>query len=386
MQAYSGYVEGYYGQLLDWPSRHRLLDRLNTGQMNTYFYAPKEDPCHRRYWRRPYGGAWRSAFQEFATHARQRDIHLIAGIAPGLDFDFSCLDTPSHDGNPDDFTILLEKARGFLADGAAVIGLLMDDIAADFALRCGSFDKEGVAHAQLCNRLGTALGAPIILVPRIYADSLISTEDTQSQTYLDDLVSGLADEHLVVYCGDDIVAWRFGGDVGGRLNPEKLIIWDNFYANDYCPRRLFLGPWRHRGAARNVLLNPTGMIETDLFLLDLMAASQHTSPTITASSAIWHDCITDAGIPAALFDVAAYFDAPYGFEPCFERPPSATALAALEELLWGWKSPLQREWYPALMGLKQDLTLASGAMPLLRIQKTQLGPLADSVAPLAAKP
>ena len=49
-----------------------------------------------------------------------------------------------------------------------------------------------------------------------------------------------------------------------------MIIWDNFYANDYCPRRLFLGPWRAVNLP-DVMLNPTGMIETDLLLLDLMS-------------------------------------------------------------------------------------------------------------------
>ena len=74
----------------------------------------------------------------------------------------------------------------------------------------------------------------------------------------------------MVYCGDDIVAVQPGNDRDGCLHPSKVIIWDNFYANDYCPRRLFLGPWRAVNLP-DVMLNPTGMIETDLLLLDLMS-------------------------------------------------------------------------------------------------------------------
>jgi hypothetical protein len=69
--------------------------------------------------------------------------------------------------------------------------------------------------------------------------------------------------------------------------------------------------------------------------------------------------------------VAYYFDAPYGFAPKFAPPPVEVALAAVDQLLWQWKSRLQREWYPVLMGLKQDLLIADQQMPDERIAKTQ---------------
>ena len=31
----SGYIEGYYGRLLDWPSRHELLKIMSNLGMNT---------------------------------------------------------------------------------------------------------------------------------------------------------------------------------------------------------------------------------------------------------------------------------------------------------------------------------------------------------------
>ena len=38
-----------------------------------------------------------------------------------------------------------------------------------------------------------------------------------------------------------------------------------------CPRRLFLGAYLGRHDDQDILLNPTGMIETDLLLLSQMA-------------------------------------------------------------------------------------------------------------------
>ena len=300
-----------------------------------------------------------------------------------MDFDFASLDASTDQKN--DFTILVAKARQFLANGASMIALLMDDIAADFEARSGSFTNEGRAHAALANRLGLAIDAAIIIVPRIYADSLITPDDTQSFTYLEQFVGHLDPQHQVVYCGDDIVAPRPFGDAGGHLDPASIIIWDNFYANDYCPRRLFLGPWRSADMP-HIMLNPTGMIETDLLLLGLVAGTRDQAGRGSEAGKIyWRELIQKAAVPDAFFDIAAYFDAPYGFAAEFPMPSAKTALAALEILLWRWKSPLQREWYPHLMGLKQDILLANGELPLERIGKTQMAPLARQLAGFAAK-
>jgi hypothetical protein len=277
------------------------------------------------------------------------------------------------------------KARQFLSNGTSMIALLMDDIAADFEARSGSFTNEGRAHAALANRLGSAIDAPIIVVPRIYADSLITPDDAQSLTYLEQFAGHLDQHHQVVYCGDDIVALRPFGDAGGHLDPASIIIWDNFYANDYCPRRLFLGPWRSADMP-HIMLNPTGMIETDLLLLELMAgARDQAGRGSDAGKAYWREVMQKSAVPDAFFDIAAYFDAPNGFAAEFEMPSAKTALAALDVLLWRWKSPLQREWYPHLMGLKQDILLSNGELSLERIEKTQMAPLAHQLRSFAAK-
>ena len=50
-----------------------------------------------------------------------------------------------------------------------------------------------------------------------------------------------------------------------------MVIWDNFYANDYCPTRLFLGDITgrdfFRGNPYGHVINGTGLINTDEFLI-----------------------------------------------------------------------------------------------------------------------
>ena len=48
--------------------------------------------CHRQFWRQTYDAAWRRAFKRFTGKAVTKDIQIIAGISPGLDFDFASSD------------------------------------------------------------------------------------------------------------------------------------------------------------------------------------------------------------------------------------------------------------------------------------------------------
>ena len=42
-----GYIEGYYGKLLSWKHRKKIINKMSKNNMNRYFYAPKEDIFHR---------------------------------------------------------------------------------------------------------------------------------------------------------------------------------------------------------------------------------------------------------------------------------------------------------------------------------------------------
>ncbi len=386
-QPIRGYLEGYYGRLLSWQERGRVLQALAHHGMNTYCYAPKEDACHRLAWRTSYPDAWRRDFGRFCAEASASGISVIAGVAPGLDIDFSSFP----DG--EDIDRLCGKARQLRQDGAHHVALLMDDIDANFSTRSGEFTSEGRAHAALANLLAQRLGEPVVTVPRVYANEIAD----DSPDYLRDFLTALEREHPVLYCGRHIVATRPCTDDWQPLagaTKHRVIIWDNLYANDYCPRRLFVGPWSGRDQATDLLLNPTGMIETDLLLLDLMATF---STAVSADSsgttqALWQQVMDRHEVPAVFACLAEFFAHPPLPGDKFQSPivdansktgtdperiiATAEQFEAIETCLWRWKTPLSREWYPHLMGLKHDLLLAAGELPEVRIHKTQSAPLA----------
>ena len=84
----NGYIEGYYGRLLTWEERYRIISRLNKNKMNFYFYAPKEDEKHRFNWKLKYDYKWTQNFITFCEIAKRNNIKVIIGISPGFTFNF----------------------------------------------------------------------------------------------------------------------------------------------------------------------------------------------------------------------------------------------------------------------------------------------------------
>ena len=348
----TGYIEGYYGRLLGFADRVRILARLQELRMNAYFYAPKDDPYHRLHWREDYPQDWLEDWRGFTDAAKTHGIRVIAGLAPGLDFSFDS-------SGESDLDILAGKL-GVLAGEAHIIPcLLLDDIPP----RAVDGADEGAAHGLIAHALAVRLGREVMVVPRVYADELA----LESPDYLRGFVD--AYEGTAFYCGGEIVSREINlascALVRAGFSFEGVVVWDNLYANDYCPRRLFVGAWAGRqnlGNCGGVMLNPTGMIETDLLLLGVMDAG---------ADLAGHGTVLRAhGVPPE-FEL---------IEHCFWHPPgcaNATAplsdtdkmLEALDVLLWRWKSPLAREWYPYLMGLRADLLILRGEADALRQAK-----------------
>lgn len=423
-----GYVEGYYGHLLSWQERITILHTLARAGFNTYLYAPKEDLNHRFEWRREYETQWRSEFRNFTKEAQQLGVQVIAGIAPGLDFNFqqltdnSCSSQTEASGQKGDLTILFEKSLQLMNDGATAIALLMDDIDENFPIHRGGFQSEGEAHASLANSMyehlldnnnacNAAPAPALYCVPRIYANELVVENDltmpahktdasnhkeahlvndskNEASAYLHDFTDTLNNGIAWIYCGRHVVSQqpdkKHCTEISATLR-HRIVIWDNFYANDYCPRRLFLGPWYGRENVVDVLINGTGLPHTDQLLLDIVAATDAQKNKSTENlQQRWKECVCAAGVPDDFFVLQPYFDRPVFSDSADALYPDETSdgidyersLAAIDTLLWQWKTPLAREWYPYLFGLKHDLMIATGNLPRLRVQKTQTKALA----------
>ena len=370
----TGYIEGYYGKLLSWDNRKLIVESLQKNNMNTYFYAPKEDENHRLNWRKKYNLKWRKCFRDFTKFSKTNNINVIAGIAPGLDFDFNKFNDKTQKNKSLDYTLLHNKAKQLLDDGATSISLLLDDIPEDFINKFGNKISEGTSHGILANMLSESLGRNIYLVPRIYADELIDGEPY----YLKDLASILNPKIKVLYCGKNVISKNLTNysTIKKVLNND-IIYWDNYYANDYCPRRFFIGPYIGRKKLNNVMVNPTGLIKTDLLILDIVANNLNDKVFTNK----WKKILENHGVPFVFHTIKQYLLKPdFGSNPLLHSFDVNTKhIEALDFLLWKWKGELSREWYPYLFSLKHDLQLKLNILTYERLIKTQTIPLSEYV-------
>ncbi|MGZ8423509.1 MAG: beta-N-acetylglucosaminidase domain-containing protein [Candidatus Binatia bacterium] len=114
-----GIVEGFFGPLWSMAHRRRLFAFGAARGMNTYLYAPKDDPYHRKFWRRPYPDAqWRELLRLIGA-AQRTQIDFVYGFHPGEGLYF---------GDDRAVRVLLRKAQRFYDAGVRTFTVLFDDI------------------------------------------------------------------------------------------------------------------------------------------------------------------------------------------------------------------------------------------------------------------
>lgn len=361
-----GYIEGYYWRLMSWEERTRVSEHIGRIGGNSYLYAPKEDPLHRREWRTSYGKKWLDQWKSFSKASSKAGVDAIPGLAPGLSFDYL---------DPKDYKALLKKFEVFRDAGSTVLALLMDDISPLLPEKSeGHFRSLGEAHAVLLLKLLNDLNqgtrkCRLWFCPTVYTDQFATVKVSKGgvkskvveDPYLVDLAAGIPKEIMVLWTGPSIISESLSA---GSIQPiaklfrGNLVIWDNLYANDYCPNKLFVGPYRGRQEAlwnwtRGVMLNPTGLPLTDMFLLTLLAAFRN---GISSKSA-WEEALRAFAVPEGFKKIARFLDNPFylASQQDLSRKSIEVDRKALYPLIWSWVSPLHREWAPFLFMLDADL-------------------------------
>ncbi len=242
--AYRGSIEGFYGT--PWTHRERLshLDFLGAHRMNTYVYAPKDDPYHRDRWREPYPADDLARLGALVERAAANHVTLVFSVSPGLSIRYD---------DPEDRAALLAKFDAVRALGCAAFAVALDDI---------EHGTPGATHARLVNEVrdwavANGVETPVQLVPTEY-------HGLEETPYKKDLRDQLAPDVHVWWTGHDVVPRTITVDEARRareLFGHPILVWDNYPVNDYIAGRVPLGPYdgRENGLSAHVagvLSNP----------------------------------------------------------------------------------------------------------------------------------
>ena len=234
-----GVVEGFYGS--HWTPEERLdiIRFMGEFGLQSYFYAPKDDPYHRSRWREPYAGEQLTIFEELLQVAERHQVTIYYAISPGLDMIYS---------SEEDYQALLSKMEAMIDLGITHVALFLDDVPETLNHEADRevFANLGEAHVHVINRLNADLserGTELAVCPTTYTDAWGDRE------YIRILGEGVPPEIPLFWTGVDVAIARITADEArnwGEKMQRKPLIWDNFPVNDFDSWRVFLGPLEGR--------------------------------------------------------------------------------------------------------------------------------------------
>jgi len=357
---YSGYIEGYFGRELTWKERSEIVNHLSDLKMNTYLLAPKEDPYHRVLWKEPYPDDEIIKIKALSEQGKHVGVNVIPSLAPGLSYDYLSLS---------DYEILLHKITHFLSLNINCIALLMDDISQALPENCqGHFSSLGEAHGRLLVRLlgDIRIIKPefkILFCPTIYTDQFVDGKAVDN-SYIKDLAKIIPKDIPLLWTGPQVVSETISFDNCGELFElfnGNVILWDNLYANDYCPFRVFYGAYQGRthevfSGIRGLLINPTGLFHTDKLLLSVVSDFLNTG---LSDDQTWDQIAAEFSFHPLLKKFRKLFWLPFtqpGKEE-FDLMQQVEAQLFYEDVIVKGQNPLRLEWYPYLYGLYLDMQM-----------------------------
>ncbi|KAI0989301.1 hypothetical protein GJ496_003634, partial [Pomphorhynchus laevis] len=253
----------FYGKPWTLSQRKELFQRLKLFDLNTYFYAPKDDRKHRSYWKELYDHDESNMLKDVIDSAHKCDIIFVYSISPGMDIVYS---------DKDDQSALDAKINQVVQLGCRNIAILFDDVLPELRLAdVKEFENLASAESFLVNQLQKNYQhVRFFLCPNEYC-SMMANPTVLKSEYLDTLGKSLRPEINIMWTGPQVVAKEITvahlSEVRTVLR-RKPVLWDNLHANDYDTRRIFVGPYLFRNPniishIAGILLNPNCEFEAN---------------------------------------------------------------------------------------------------------------------------
>ncbi|WP_341953241.1 protein O-GlcNAcase [Salinibacterium sp. TMP30] len=236
--AVRGVIEGFYGPPWSHAQRLNLIDFLATRGMNTFVYAPKDDPLVRQEWRSTYGGTELARLAELIARCAEHDMTFMYCLSPGLTIKYS---------SSDDLERLLAKYGAVRELGVSSFGLLLDDIPAQL-----QHPQDKTAFTDLVEAQQSLIGS---VFSHFSADLHLTVCPTQycgygTEEYISRLGTGIDPRIDLFWTGRAICSPTLDltdAAVFARSTGRPATYWDNYPVNDVAMgHELHIGPYQGR--------------------------------------------------------------------------------------------------------------------------------------------
>ncbi|MBO4362946.1 MAG: beta-N-acetylglucosaminidase domain-containing protein [Clostridia bacterium] len=225
--AIRGVIEGFYGTAWTHEFRLDLFRFMGKYKLNTYIYAPKDDPKHRAQWRELYTGEELEKMSELVNCAEANNVRFVYAISPGLDINLGAK-------YEKDLQTLFDKCEFMYNLGVRSFSILLDDIT--------TLDAEG--HAKLLNDfqnrfVKTHEGCDdLIMISPEFCDAMLTS-------YSDKLAPLLQSDIIMMWTGAGVAPFDLNERQITKANDKfgrEMLLWWNYPVNDTMPDLLFLSP------------------------------------------------------------------------------------------------------------------------------------------------
>jgi hyaluronoglucosaminidase len=246
-----GVVEGFFGPPWSMAHRKALFEFGAARGINTYLYAPKDDPYHRERWAEPYPqNRWRALLQ-LVRQAQKRRIDFVYGFHPGKGLCFS-------DEKP--VRTLVAKARRFYDAGVRTFAVLFDDIPSRLEFNSDRKNfSQSLARAEGVWLQKVQALQPVEwkavewwICPSYYTpDPLLARLFGRFEPdFLENLGECLPSNVACFWTGPSVVSKKISlahvQKIAKRVG-HRLLLWDNYPVNDLSMSdELHLGPLQGR--------------------------------------------------------------------------------------------------------------------------------------------
>lgn len=244
-----GTIEGFYGK--PWSHQERLdqLDFYGTVKMNTYIYAPKDDPYHREKWDEPYPEEKVAELAELVERAADNHVRFTFALSPGNSICFS---------GEDHRAKLLDKLQSMYDIGVRSFSIPLDDI--DYGTWHCDSDAETYGEAGPANA-GKAQVDLLNFVQQEFIETHDGTQalqmvptqysDTKPSPYKDAFKADLDEDVVIMWTGVGVVPESIKNADAEAVSESwgrKVFVWDNYPVNDFgdTTGRLLLAPYDKR--------------------------------------------------------------------------------------------------------------------------------------------
>ena len=292
-----------------------MIEFLGNLNMNTYVYAPKDDPYHRHEWRTPYPNEQATNFTSLLKAGAKHNVSLIWALSPGLSMIYS---------SAKDYSLLQNKYKAMKNIGFNNFGLFFDDIPLQLVHQedRDTFNSLAEAQAKIANDIYISLKEDASDIRLFFCPT--EYMGTGNSEYLRILGEKLHPEIEVLWTGPQVCSQNLDPNNAKTVTTSlkrQITFWDNYPVNDASMQpELHIGSYINRDRSlleysKGILLNPMELIESSK--IALFAASKFlNNPDTYEPESAWREAIENLVSPE--------------LAPAFTRFAKANSISCLE--------------------------------------------------------